>query len=107
MDSDVEGVDADTRSISVASVAATSMYSGGFKKFTYVNGRRYHSEKLMKGEYLLPCDEREQDRLDLCHYIFLVLFNGKLNLAPLREDSVKMVLDVGTGTGIWAIDFAG
>lgn len=106
MDSDVEGVEDDARSISVASVAAASMYSGGFKKFTYVNGRRYHSEKLINGEYLLPCDEREQDRLDLCHYIFLVLFNGKLNMAPLCEN-VKMVLDVGTGTGIWAIDFAG
>jgi len=28
---------------------------------------------------------------------------GRLHLAPLREP--KNALDIGTGTGIWAIDF--
>jgi SAM-dependent methyltransferase len=31
---------------------------------------------------------------------------GKLCLAPLEKEKIKRVLDVGTGTGIWAIDFA-
>jgi len=30
---------------------------------------------------------------------------GRLHLAPLEKD-IKQVLDIGTGTGIWAIDFA-
>ena len=30
---------------------------------------------------------------------------GRLYLAPLQKD-IKQALDIGTGTGIWAIDFA-
>ena len=31
--------------------------------YTYENGRRYHA--FREGEYVLPNDEAEQDRLDL------------------------------------------
>ena len=31
---------------------------------------------------------------------------GRLGLAPLMEDFSGHVLDIATGTGIWAIDFA-
>ena len=33
-----------------------------------------------------------------------LLCDNKLTLAPIKED-VQKVLDIGTGTGIWAIDF--
>ena len=52
----------------------------------------------------MPNDEKEQDRLDLYHHIFLLLLGGKLYTAPLENP--QKVLDVGTGTGIWAIDCA-
>ena len=52
----------------------------------------------------MPNDEAEQERLDLFHHIFLSLLGGKLYTAPL--DNPQRVLDVGTGTGLWAIDFA-
>lgn len=52
----------------------------------------------------MPNDEREQDRLDLYHHMFLLILGGKLHTAPLENP--QKVLDVGTGTGIWAIDFA-
>ncbi|KAF8457878.1 S-adenosyl-L-methionine-dependent methyltransferase [Kalaharituber pfeilii] len=81
----------------------TSIASSVFS-FTYANGRRYHSDRFSKGEYFLPNDETEQDRLDIYHHIFLLLLGGKLYTAPL--DNPQHVLDVGTGTGIWAIDFA-
>ncbi|KAL2669890.1 hypothetical protein Neosp_015187 [[Neocosmospora] mangrovei] len=35
----------------------------------------------------------------------LLVLDNKLFLAPLKND-IQKVLDVGTGTGIWAIDFA-
>ena len=34
------------------------------------------------------------------HHLFLLTFNDKLFLAPIQNP--KNVLDVGTGTGIWA-----
>lgn len=53
---------------------------------------------------MLPNDEREQDRLDLQHHSFRIMLNGKLGLAPIQ--SPNRVLDLATGTGIWAIEFA-
>ncbi|KAL2866082.1 class I SAM-dependent methyltransferase [Aspergillus lucknowensis] len=67
------------------------------------NGRGYH--KYSDGQYLVPEDEQEQDRLDLQHEIFLITMNRRLYYAPLPA-TVGNVLDIGTGTGIWAIDFA-
>ncbi|KAF8540767.1 S-adenosyl-L-methionine-dependent methyltransferase [Trichophaea hybrida] len=52
----------------------------------------------------MPTDETEQDRLDLHHEIFLQLLDGKLHIAPIKNP--HRILDVGTGTGIWAIDMA-
>ncbi|KAK0709195.1 S-adenosyl-L-methionine-dependent methyltransferase [Lasiosphaeria miniovina] len=42
--------------------------------------------------------------LDLQHAIAKLLLKGNLGLAPL--DKPRRVLDIGTGTGIWAIEFA-
>jgi len=52
----------------------------------------------------MPTDEIEQDRLDLHHEIMLNILEGKVHLAPVRNP--QSILDVGTGTGIWAIDAA-
>lgn len=43
--------------------------------------------------------------MDLGHHIYRLVVGGKMNLAPL-SDKPQRVLDIGTGTGIWAIDFA-
>lgn len=42
--------------------------------------------------------------LDLQHHVSLLSLDGKLCLAPFNENG--LVLDIGTGTGIWAIQFA-
>ncbi|KNG87492.1 UMTA methyltransferase family protein [Aspergillus nomiae NRRL 13137] len=70
---------------------------------TLNNGRRYHAYR--EGIYIGPNDEAEQDRMGLVHHIYSLLLERKLHLAPLDE-SPKRVLDLGTGTGLWAIDFA-
>jgi ubiquinone/menaquinone biosynthesis C-methylase UbiE len=59
----------------------------------------------MNGAYLLPNDEREQDRLDLKHHVFKLLLGGALIRAPIPKNPQR-ILDVGTGTGIWAMDIA-
>jgi methylase of polypeptide subunit release factors len=38
------------------------------------------------------------------HESMLQLLDNKLYLAPIENP--KMIIDVGTGTGIWAIDMA-
>lgn len=67
-------------------------------------GRRYHVY-FGPDKNLLPTDEIEQDRLDLHHEMLLMLLDGELHKAPIG-DSPHRILDVGTGTGIWAIDMA-
>ncbi|KAH8660063.1 S-adenosyl-L-methionine-dependent methyltransferase [Xylariales sp. PMI_506] len=67
------------------------------------SGRLYHGYK--EGKYFLPNDAAEQDRLDLQHEIVRLMFDGWLALAPLPTVP-KNVLDIGTGTGIWALEFA-
>jgi len=63
------------------------------------NGRAYHRHR--DGHYILPDDEREQDRLDMQHEMCLRTFGRKLILAPIGDQSLNNVLDIGTGTGIW------
>lgn len=64
------------------------------------NGRRY-----VNGEYWVPNDERQNNQLDIAHHLYRLTLNGRLYIAPIGE-SPRMVLDIGTGTGIWAMDFA-
>ncbi|KAK2765305.1 methyltransferase domain-containing protein [Colletotrichum kahawae] len=69
------------------------------------NGRTYHRYK--DGKYSIPNDERETSRLDLAHQIWLLTINDRLGIAPPcdKGSTVGRVLDIGTGSGIWAIDF--
>ena len=39
------------------------------------------------------------------HHIYLLLLDGKLVRAPVGDD-IQRILDIGAGTGIWAIDAA-
>lgn len=53
--------------------------------------------------YVLIIYQHELDRLDLTHQLFRLLQDDKLYLCPLTNPAPR-VLDVGTGTGIWAIE---
>ncbi|RDW70075.1 hypothetical protein BP5796_08472 [Coleophoma crateriformis] len=62
------------------------------------NGRTYC------GEYYMPIDEAEMERLQLQHQVFLRLSGGVLTSIPL-DDPTK-ILDIGTGKGDWAMAIA-
>lgn len=73
---------------------------------TYVeNGRWYHGYR--RGQYMFPCDEPEQDRLDLFHKMLRVARHEQLHFAPVNPpnekttgDAGSRILDLGCGTGI-------
>ncbi|KAI1076969.1 S-adenosyl-L-methionine-dependent methyltransferase [Whalleya microplaca] len=66
------------------------------------NGRTYH--RFKEGKYMLPNDALEQSRLDYQHRLYTQVNNGNLCISPIKENT-RNVLDIGTGTGIWAIEF--
>jgi methylase of polypeptide subunit release factors len=43
---------------------------------------------------------------DLQHHLYLLTYDGQLSVIPdMKDKNFQRVLDVGTGTGIWAIDY--
>ena len=100
---DVKNASNDSDSAYGSSLASTSAsLADSITNYQYENGRRYHAYK--EGEYYLPNDEIEQARLDLQHHIYRLCLGGALFRAPINNP--QSVLDIGTGTGIWAIEFA-
>ena len=71
--------------------------------YRYENGRTYQA--FRDGEYLIPNDEEEQDRLNLLHHLFKMILGGELYTASLPSDPQR-ILDIGTGTGVWAIEMS-
>ncbi|KAI5790470.1 methyltransferase [Pyronema domesticum] len=82
---------------------STASLSSSFNQYFFENGRQYHSY-YGKDKYLLPTDKKERDRLDFHHEIMRLAWDDDLHKAPLKKP--RRILDVGTGTGIWAIDMA-
>lgn len=85
-----------------ASFASTSL-SSSVRDYLFENGRRYH--RFREGRYNFPNDEAEQDREDMKHACVKMLCQNQLYFAPFDENNLQNVLDIGTGTGIWAIEF--
>ncbi|CAJ0552245.1 Ff.00g062240.m01.CDS01 [Fusarium sp. VM40] len=83
---------------------STASISSSILEYRNYQGRTFHSDKY-NTDPLTPNDEQQRISIDITHHYLTLLLDGKLTLAPIKEDMEK-VLDVGTGTGIWAIDFA-
>lgn len=106
----------DTESV----VDSNLSFASSVQDYAYENGRRYHAYR--HGQYPFPNDEEEQDRLALMHHLFKLLSGGDLYRAPLtphlgNENGLDhqhqtetpcptRILDIGTGTGDWALDMA-
>ncbi|KAL9050345.1 MAG: hypothetical protein Q9162_006696 [Coniocarpon cinnabarinum] len=50
--------------------------------------------------------KQEKVRMDMLHTILLEARRNELHRAPVQNDKDFRILDLGTGTGIWAIDMA-
>lgn len=84
--------------------STTASLSESILDYRRLHGRTYQNTKT--AEYWAPNDDMQNEGLDLIHNGLLMIFNDQLYHAPISKN-LNRVLDVGTGTGIWAIDFAG
>ncbi|KKA28231.1 hypothetical protein TD95_002417 [Thielaviopsis punctulata] len=85
--------------------SSTTSLMSSIMRYRQENGRTYHAYK--DGKYVVPNDSLEQERLDHQHVLFMMTLGNRLHLSPVGENGhvLNNVLDLGTGTGIWAIDF--
>ncbi|EXJ76938.1 hypothetical protein A1O3_10095 [Capronia epimyces CBS 606.96] len=66
------------------------------------HGRTFHA--FHSGKYVMPNDEGEQERMDLHYHAMRLAIEDKITHAPITNP--HGILDLGTGTGIWAMDAA-
>ncbi|KAK0642233.1 S-adenosyl-L-methionine-dependent methyltransferase [Cercophora newfieldiana] len=85
--------------------SSTASLTSSILDYRTIQGRTYHSERG-NAQYWAANDAAQLDSMDIAHHSFTLALDGKLFSAPLKDDELKNVLDVGTGTGLWAIDFA-
>ncbi|KAL1584432.1 hypothetical protein WHR41_06362 [Cladosporium halotolerans] len=81
----------------------TTSISDSAIDYKFEHGRRYHA--FQDGKYHLPNDDEEIVRLELQHLIWRQCLSNRLHLCP-TPNPLRTVLDIGCGTGAWAIDFA-
>ena len=81
--------------------STTTSIKSAITKYEFEHGRRYHAYKA--GRYVFPNDEKELERLDIEHHNQGIQL-GALHLAPIGTP--QSILDIGTGTGVWAIEMA-
>ncbi|KXH26222.1 methyltransferase domain-containing protein [Colletotrichum simmondsii] len=86
--------------------SSTTSVASSILEYRIENGRTYH--KYKDGKYNLPNDDKEIDRLGKAlPQNNTSRSSARLGTAPpnAQDSNVRRVLDVGTGSGIWAIDF--
>ncbi|KAI9742766.1 MAG: hypothetical protein M1818_003495 [Claussenomyces sp. TS43310] len=78
---------------------STKSMTDSVMTFQKENGRTYHGYRA--GTYHFPNDPTEADRLDFQYCVIQQATHNVLHFAPVPESA--NILDIGTGTGIWAV----
>ncbi|KAK4032859.1 S-adenosyl-L-methionine-dependent methyltransferase [Parachaetomium inaequale] len=90
-----------TEGYETGSTGSTSVTPSVYDDCTFENGRRYQNFK--NGCYPIPNDDKELNRQSMEHAMMMELCDGQWFYAPI-EDQPQMILDIGAGTGDWAIE---
>ncbi|CRK37333.1 Secondary metabolism regulator LAE1 like protein [Verticillium longisporum] len=85
-------------------LSSTASVTDSVLEYRKIHGRTFHNFKS-DTEYWGPNDDKQNEHLDINHEMLLMAMDNRLHVAPI-SGTPQRVLDVGTGTGIWAIDFA-
>ncbi|KAF6786394.1 SAM-dependent methyltransferase [Colletotrichum musicola] len=88
----------DERSETASLASSSTSLTESIFEYRRIHGRPY----TQKTDYYGPNDEKQNEGLDLQHYAKTLFFDNKLFLAPIGNNPQR-VLDLGTGTGIWAM----
>ncbi|KAF4457399.1 hypothetical protein F53441_672 [Fusarium austroafricanum] len=104
VDDDIPEEEEEDPGLGADAESSTASITSSILHYRTINGRTYHSERG-NAAYWGSNDERQSEAMDIAHHMFTLSQDGELHLAPLNND-IQKVLDVGCGTGIWAIDFA-
>ncbi|KAL7804931.1 S-adenosyl-L-methionine-dependent methyltransferase [Trichoderma aethiopicum] len=83
--------------------SSTASLSDSIFDYRNIHGRTFQNSKTT--EYWGPNDDRQNNGLDISHHFITMLLGDQLFEAPIKKPPTR-VLDVGTGTGIWAIDMS-
>ncbi|KAK3400929.1 S-adenosyl-L-methionine-dependent methyltransferase [Sordaria brevicollis] len=86
-------------------MSSTASISSSILRYRTINGRTYHSDAAANKDYCLPNDTKHLDALEIFTHAMDLMLGGKLASAPIEKD-LKHAIDVGTASGLWAIDFA-
>ncbi|PTB41645.1 uncharacterized protein TrAFT101_009746 [Trichoderma asperellum] len=86
---------------SLSNFSDSTSLNSSILQHSFVNGRRYH--RYRHGRYPIPNDDTEQNREDMLHTMMMEATDGKLYYAPIGTHPQK-IIDLGTGTGLWAIE---
>ncbi|KAL6355216.1 hypothetical protein LRP88_11465 [Fusarium phalaenopsidis] len=86
----VDTFDDDDSAISTLNTSSLTSLRSSVLRVQEENGRTYHS--MSSG--------------NIQHNVWLLTLDGELGLSPKISEPAKRVLDVGTGTGIWAVEYA-
>lgn len=103
LEADLPDDDADS-AVDSGSILSTESLTPSILEYRQIHGRTYANAKT--GDYWGPNDERQSEGLDLIHNALTILLGDRLFIAPIDKKDPGRVLDIGTGTGIWALDFA-
>lgn len=99
--SPLEAGDSGTNSRTSSNISTASI-RGSIYNYEERYGRTYHA--YGRGQYSFPNDEGELDRMDIHYHSLRLLMRDRHWLCPI--ESPTCILDIGTGTGIWAMDVA-
>ncbi|KAF1846156.1 S-adenosyl-L-methionine-dependent methyltransferase [Cucurbitaria berberidis CBS 394.84] len=94
--------DNDADRMSYATQLRGGSLASNITRYRYENGRRYHAYR--DGTYYQPNDAQSQSYEAIVHHLWLLTLHDKLFLAPLANPA--RILDIGSGTGLWAVDIA-
>lgn len=84
-------------------IESTASITSSILEYRTIHGRTYQAAETV--QYWAPNDEQHIEAFDVAHQWLTMMLGDKLYMAPIG-DNPQRILDLGTGTGIWAIDMA-